>query len=102
MTEPNGGNEFRVIGLRGIPIVQPDDDIAELIVSAATEQGVGIEDGDVIAVTQRIVSRAEHRLRRLDEFEPSPFALEFADRTPASWRRYCANRRGSSARLAAC
>jgi coenzyme F420-0:L-glutamate ligase/coenzyme F420-1:gamma-L-glutamate ligase len=81
MTEPNGGNEFRVIGLRGIPIVQPDDDIAELIVSAATEQGVGIEDGDVIAVTQRIVSRAEHRLRRLDEFEPSPFALEFADRT---------------------
>jgi coenzyme F420-0:L-glutamate ligase/coenzyme F420-1:gamma-L-glutamate ligase len=81
MIASTSDGELRVIGLRGIPIVQPDDDVAELIVSAATEQGVGIEDGDAIAVTQRIVSRAEHQLRRLDEFEPSPFALEFADRT---------------------
>ena len=83
---PSAGNdgrngELRVIGLRGIPIVQPDDDLAELIIAAASEQGVGIEDGDAIAVTQRIVSRAEHQLRRLDEFEPSPFALDYADRT---------------------
>ena len=82
MTSSNAGDaELRVIGLRGIPIVQPDDDLAELIVAAAREQGVGIEDGDAIAVTQRIVSRAEGQLRRLDEFEPSAFALEYADRT---------------------
>jgi coenzyme F420-0:L-glutamate ligase/coenzyme F420-1:gamma-L-glutamate ligase len=81
MTTPNASNELRVIGLRGMPIVQADDDVAELIVAAASEQGAGIEDGDVIAVTQRIVSRAEHQLRRLDEFEPSPFALDYADRT---------------------
>lgn len=81
MTTPNASNELRVIGLRGMPIVQADDDVAELIVAAASEQGAGIEEGDVIAVTQRIVSRAEHQLRRLDEFEPSPFALDYADRT---------------------
>ena len=81
MTTPNASNELRVIGLRGMPIVQADDDVAELIVAAASEQGAGIEDGDVIAVKQRIVSRAEHQLRRLDEFEPSPFALDYADRT---------------------
>jgi coenzyme F420-0:L-glutamate ligase/coenzyme F420-1:gamma-L-glutamate ligase len=81
MTSSTGSGELRVIGLRGMPIVQPDDDIAQLIVDAASAQGVGIEDGDAIAVTQRIVSRAEHRLRRLDEFEPSQFALDFAGRT---------------------
>ena len=79
MTTANNA-ELRVIGLRGIPIVQPDDDIAELIVAAASEQGVSLDDGDVIAVTQRIVSRAEHQLRRLDEFEPSPFAVDYATR----------------------
>lgn len=78
---PGASAEVRTIGLRGIPIVQPDDDVAALIVDAASAQGTPIEDGDVIAVTQRIVSRAEGQLRRLDEFEPSPFALEYADRT---------------------
>lgn len=74
-------NEVHVIGLRGMPIVQPDDDIAELIVTAAAKQGASIQDRDVIAVTQRIVSRSEHQLRRLDDFEPSRFAIDYANQT---------------------
>ena len=73
-------NELRVIPLTGIPIVQEGDDIAAQIVEAAAAQDLELASGDVLSVTQRIVSRAEGRIRRLDEFEPSAFALDFADR----------------------
>lgn len=78
--EAGAPRELRVLGLRGMPIVQPDDDLAALILDAAVAQGTPLEAGDVVAVTQRIVSRAEHRVRRLDEFDPSPFARDYAER----------------------
>jgi coenzyme F420-0:L-glutamate ligase/coenzyme F420-1:gamma-L-glutamate ligase len=73
-------NELRVIPLTGIPIVKEGDDIAAQIIEASAAQDLKLADGDVLSVTQRIVSRAEGRIRRLDEFEPSAFALDFADR----------------------
>ncbi len=73
--------EMRVIGVRGIPMVQPGDDLAAQIVAAAEAQGTPLEDGDVIAVTQRVVSKAEGRVLPLDAFTPSPFALAYAERT---------------------
>ncbi len=76
MTPP----EVRVIGIEGIPMVQAGDDLAGLIFGAAVAQGTPIEDGDVIVVTQRVVSKAEGRVVPLDSFEPSPFALDWATR----------------------
>ncbi len=73
--------EFRVIGVTGMPMVERDDDLARQIVDAAAAQGTPLEDGDVIAVTQRVISKAEGRVYPLDDFPPSPFALEFAERT---------------------
>ena len=73
-------NELRVIPLTGIPIVKAGDDIAGQIVEAVAAQDLQLVDGDVLAVTQRIVSRAEGRIYRLEEFEPSPYALDYAER----------------------
>ncbi|MBM3140062.1 MAG: coenzyme F420-0:L-glutamate ligase [Chloroflexi bacterium] len=72
--------ELRVIGITGIPIVRAGDDLAGQIFDAAATQGTPLQEGDVIVVTQRVVSRAEDRLRPLSEFDPSPFAHEFAER----------------------
>ncbi len=72
--------EYRVIGVTGIPLVQDRDDLAALIVEAAAAQGTPLEDGDALIVTQRIVSKAEGRVRPLDEFEPTPFARDYARR----------------------
>ncbi|MDP6605663.1 MAG: coenzyme F420-0:L-glutamate ligase [Dehalococcoidia bacterium] len=72
--------EFRVIAVTGIPLVEAGDDVAGQIIDAAAAQGTPLEDGDAIAVTQRIVSKAEGRVVPLDSFEPSPFARDFADR----------------------
>jgi coenzyme F420-0:L-glutamate ligase/coenzyme F420-1:gamma-L-glutamate ligase len=73
--------EFRVIGLTGIPLVQQGDDLPGLMIQAAGAQGTPLEDGDVLVVTQRVVSKAEGRVLPLDAFEPSPFARDFAQRT---------------------
>ena len=71
--------ELRVIGLEGIPEIRPGDDLPSLIVEAARSQSLALQAGDVLVVTQKIVSKAEGRLGRLDEITPSPFAIQFAE-----------------------
>jgi coenzyme F420-0:L-glutamate ligase / coenzyme F420-1:gamma-L-glutamate ligase len=65
--------ELRVIPVRGLPEIAAGDDIAAMIAAAAE-----LEDGDVVVVAQKIVSKAEGRVVRLDEIEPSEQARELA------------------------
>lgn len=67
-----------IIGIGGIPQVRPGDDLPELFVGAALEQGDALEEGDVLVVAQKVVSKAEGRLVSLLEIEPSERALRFA------------------------
>ena len=71
--------KVEVIGVTGIPIVKPGDDLPRLIVKAAERQGTPIRDGDVIVVSHIIVSRAEGRMVNLREVKPSPFAENVAE-----------------------
>ncbi|MBI1885849.1 MAG: coenzyme F420-0:L-glutamate ligase [Chloroflexi bacterium] len=73
--------EIRVIGLTGLPEVRPGDDLAALIIKTAEDQGAGIEAGDVVVVTQKVVSKAEGRVVVLADVTPSPFAEDLARRT---------------------
>ena len=70
--------EVRVIPLEGIPEIEDGDDLAGLLLAAADRAG-GLEDADVVVVAQKAVSKAEGRVVRLDEVEPSARALELAD-----------------------
>ena len=72
--------EVRVIGLEGLPEVRLGDDLAAAIV-AAGGGGVGIQPGDVVVVTQKIVSKAEDRLILLDDVTPSAEAERLAQET---------------------
>jgi coenzyme F420-0:L-glutamate ligase / coenzyme F420-1:gamma-L-glutamate ligase len=74
-------SEVRAIGVRGMPMVERDDDLAGQIIDAASAQGAPLQDGDILAVTQRVVSKVEGRVLPLDDFQPSPFALAYAERT---------------------
>lgn len=69
-----------IIGVTGLPEIAPGDDIAALVVGAAAAQGTALLDGDVIVVTQKVVSKAEGRLVELRAVEPSALAREFARR----------------------
>ncbi|HEV3472570.1 MAG TPA: coenzyme F420-0:L-glutamate ligase [Actinomycetota bacterium] len=52
-------NEIRVIPISGIPEIRGGDDLAALLVEHLPEP---LEDGDVVVVTQKVVSKAEGRL----------------------------------------
>nr|WP_285740796.1 coenzyme F420-0:L-glutamate ligase [Kitasatospora phosalacinea] len=58
------GAGLQVLPVRGLPEVAAGDDLAELIAKAG-----GFEDGDVVVVTSKVVSKAEGRLVRADDRE---------------------------------
>jgi coenzyme F420-0:L-glutamate ligase/coenzyme F420-1:gamma-L-glutamate ligase len=70
--------ELRVIGLPGIPIVTPGMDLAALIQQAATAASLPLQAGDILVVTQKVVSKAEGHLIVLQDITPSPLAQNFA------------------------
>ena len=65
--------ELRVIPLEGMPEVEEGADLGALVVGA-----VRLEDGDVVVIAQKAVSKAEGRVVRLDEVEPSEGARRLA------------------------
>src|SRR3990170_2519676 len=73
--------EVRVIGVAGLPEVRQGDDLAALIVDAAGRQGTGLAPGDVVVVTQKIVSKSEGRVIALAEVTPSAEAERLARET---------------------
>jgi coenzyme F420-0:L-glutamate ligase/coenzyme F420-1:gamma-L-glutamate ligase len=67
-----------IIGLRGIPMVQPGDNLHALIVSALVDADIGLEAGDVLVVAQKIVSKAEGRFVDVTTVTPSARAEKLA------------------------
>jgi coenzyme F420-0:L-glutamate ligase/coenzyme F420-1:gamma-L-glutamate ligase len=66
-------SELRVIPVRGVPEVRLGDDLAALIAAAAQ-----LEDGDVVVVAHKVVSKAEGRVLRLVDVVPSDLAERIA------------------------
>jgi coenzyme F420-0:L-glutamate ligase / coenzyme F420-1:gamma-L-glutamate ligase len=70
-TEPNGA--ISVLPIAGIGAVAPGDDLVALLTGAlepATAGAPALVTGDVLVVTQKVVSKAEGRLVRVDESDP--------------------------------
>ena len=67
-----------VSAVEGLPEVAPGDDLAALV-----EARTDLADGDVLCVASTVVSKAEGRLVRLDEFPPGRRARAIADRLGA-------------------
>ncbi len=69
--------EVRVIGLAGLPELEPGDDLGRLLADACARVG-GLEPGDVVVVAQKAVSKVEGRIVHLADVVPSARALELA------------------------
>lgn len=67
-----------ILPVEGIPLVEAGDDLAGLIGGALRQADSPPEDGDVLVVAQKIVSKAEGRLVRLDSVTPSARAEKLA------------------------
>lgn len=64
---------FTVFPVEGLPELREGDDLAELILAR-----VELEDGDVVVVAQKAISKIEGRIVSLDDVEPSQRAIEIA------------------------
>jgi len=64
----------------GIPEIRPGDDLGAIIAGALRGGDIGLQEGDVLVVTQKVVSKEEGRIVDLASITPSPAAREFAER----------------------
>jgi len=62
-----------ILPVRGLPEIGEGDDLAALVAAS-----VELEDGDVVVVAHKVVSKLEGRVVRLDDLEASPRAVELA------------------------
>ena len=70
-------NPLEVIPLPDLPLIQPGDDLPQLLGAAIIRAG-GLRDRDVLVIAQKIVSKAEGRYVDLDQVAPSPRAISIA------------------------
>ena len=69
---------IEVLPVGGIGEINPGTDLAGVIDAALEAQATPLQDGDILVVTQKIVSKAEGCLVPLESVEPSPLATRWA------------------------
>ncbi|HTR32960.1 MAG TPA: coenzyme F420-0:L-glutamate ligase [Gaiellaceae bacterium] len=64
---------IQLLPVRGLPEIREGDDLAAMVVGLAE-----VEDGDIVVLAQKAVSKAEGRVIRIDDIEASAKAIELA------------------------
>jgi coenzyme F420-0:L-glutamate ligase / coenzyme F420-1:gamma-L-glutamate ligase len=67
--------DVQVAAVRGIPRIKQGDDLAEVIRVALRKGKLELRDDDILVVTQKVVSKSEGRLVRLDQVTPTEAAV---------------------------
>ena len=70
---------IEILPLPGLPETRPGDDIAGAIAQAVRAHDMRIRDDDIFVVAQKIVSKSEGRIVRLDQVVPSERARSWAE-----------------------
>ena len=73
-----GSTHIEVIGLTGLPEIAPGNELTPLILEACRRENSELVDGDIVVVTQKIVSKAEGCIESLSDVDPSFIANTFA------------------------
>jgi coenzyme F420-0:L-glutamate ligase / coenzyme F420-1:gamma-L-glutamate ligase len=63
------------------PHVRTGDDVAALLLATLRQAGITLQTGDVVAIAQKVISKAEGRFVNLDDVEPGAEAVELAAAT---------------------
>ena len=67
--------------LANIPLIHHGDDLADILIHALRETDIQLQEGDILVLAQKIVSKAEGRTVNLGTVTPSERALELAKST---------------------
>ena len=71
--------QLTYFALQGIPQIRPGDNIAGIISTSVIDNGLFLQDGDILILAQKIVSKSEGRLVNLTTVKPSANAIELAE-----------------------
>jgi coenzyme F420-0:L-glutamate ligase/coenzyme F420-1:gamma-L-glutamate ligase len=74
-------SRLELTALDGFPLVKKGDDLADLIQNCLQENGIGLMDGDVLVVAQKVISKAEGRQVKLADVVVSKSAEELGRAT---------------------
>lgn len=69
---------MQLFAVPGIGEVLPDSNISQLIIDALESNESPLEEGDIVCLAQKIVSKSEGRYAILDEVQPSQAAKDLA------------------------
>jgi len=64
-----------------IPLIRQGDDLADVLLASLKEAGLNLQDGDILVIAQKIVSKAEGRMVNLETITPSENALNLAKKS---------------------
>ena len=72
--------------LNEFPLIQPGDNLSSIILESCKHNHFELQDGDIIAIAQKVVSKSEGRYENLLEIKPSQKAFDLGkslNREPA-------------------
>ena len=78
---PDAPVSLTLTAFAGIPLVHSGDDLVALILQSLQQTSIKLEDGDILVIAQKIVSKSEGRYVRLADVKPSERAFQLAAET---------------------
>ena len=79
-------DHLNLIALKKFPLIEPGDHLDEIILKSISDNNLHLEDGDILIIAQKIISKAENRYINLDNVIPSQSAIDLGEelnRNPA-------------------
>jgi len=70
---------IQIIPIQEIGEISPGSDLGLILFQALQAQALPLHSGDMLVITQKIVSKAEGRVVNMDDIEPSEFARSLAE-----------------------
>jgi len=72
---------YTALALPGIPLVREGDDVAQFIIDALARAETALQDGDVLVISSKIISKVEGCFVQIVDVQPSQQANEYAEKT---------------------
>lgn len=74
-------HQITLTAVPDLPMITPGDDLVTIILEGLEHAGLHLEDGDVVVIAHKVVSKAEGRITRLSDVQPSDAAWALAEAT---------------------
>lgn len=71
-------NSIRMYSLNNIGNIEKGDELEEIIIKSLEKSGLNIDNGDILAIAHKIVSKSEGRVIHLCNIKPSREALKYS------------------------